>query len=362
MRSLMCSQSIAICALSAGLCLLPLQTSAQNHSQAAIPIVDVHVHLIGNRTPPRDFTGGVKAALAAMDRFAISKAIILPPPQIDRHRVSNHIEIAKALREHPDRFAFLGGGGSLNPILHRYADPAAVSDKVKRAFAAEARKITDAGAVGFGEMASLHISARRGHPYEFVPADHPLLKVLAEVAAERNVPVDLHMDAIAGGIAPPRRFAEGNNPPLLPDTLAAFERLLAHNAKARIVWAHGGSDPLGAMTPATIDRLMQRHANLFVSLRVVGAPAPMHNKLLTSRGLDPAWQALLVRHADRFMIGTDSFFVAAGREGSGPGFFFARRNEPKLKATRHALSLLPPAIAVKVARDNAVRVYRLSPK
>jgi len=113
------------------------------------------------------------------------------------------------------------------------------------------------------------------------------------------------------------------------------------------------------MTPAIIDRLMQEHTNLYVSLRVVGAPAPMHNKLLTPDGLDPAWRDLLVRRADRFMIGTDSFFAAAGREGTGPGYFFAQRNVPKLMAMRHALTLLPPETAGKIARDNALRIYRL---
>ena len=350
---------IAICALLAGFCCQLPQASAQQEARASLPVVDVHVHLIGGRTPPRDFEGGVKAALEAMDRFGISKAIILPQPQIDTHRVADHVEIAKALRGHGNRLAYLGGGGTLNPILHRYADLSAVTEDVKRAFAASANAIIDAGAIGFGELAALHISARRGHPYEFVPADHPLLKVLADVAAARDVPIDLHMDAAAGGMAPPARFAEGNNPPRLPDTLAAFERLLSHNAKAKIVWAHGGSDPLGAMTPALIDRLMQEHANLYVSLRIVGPGAPMHNKLLTPGGLDPAWRALLLRRADRFMIGTDSFFAAAGREGMGPGYFFAQRNVPKLTAMRHALSLLPPETAAKIARDNALRVYRL---
>jgi predicted TIM-barrel fold metal-dependent hydrolase len=274
--------------------------------------------------------------------------------------VYDHAEIGRALGAYRDRFAALGGGGSLNPMLHRYADPAAVDDGVRRAFASMARKIIDDGAVGFGEIASLHISVVRGHPYEFVPADHPLLRVLADVAAERDVPIDLHMDAASAPVAPPERFSKGANPPVLPETLAPFERLLAHSRKARIVWAHGGSDPVGAMTPSYIGRLMDSYPNLFVSLRVFGAAAPMHNKLLTSDGLDPAWRELLVRHADRFMIGSDSFFVAAGREHGGPGVTFARRNEPKLMATRRALSLLPPEVAVKIARDNAIRVYRLS--
>src|SRR3972149_4564177 len=84
-----------------------------------------------------------------------------------------------ALQRHRDRFAYLGGGGVLNSTLHRYADPATVTDAVKRDFTAAAQRIIDSGAVGFGEMASLHIFAPTGHPYEFVPADHPLLRVLA---------------------------------------------------------------------------------------------------------------------------------------------------------------------------------------
>jgi hypothetical protein len=102
---------------------------------------------------------------------------------------------------------------------------------------------------------------------------------------------------------------------------------------------------------------MQRHANLYVSLRIVGAPAPLHNKLMHRRGLNRDWRDLLRRHSDRFMIGSDSFFVAAQRKGSGPGFIFAQRNVPKLRATRRALSLMPLDVAVKIAHANALRVY-----
>jgi hypothetical protein len=337
---------------------MPPQTWAQQEVQPPVPVVDAHVHLIGGRAPPRDFDGGAKAALEAMDRFGIAQAIILPPPQIDAQHIYDHDEIAKAIGGRRDRFAFLGGGGSLNPMLHRFGGESAVSVEVQRAFRTIAQKIIDAGAAGFGEIASLHISARRGHPYEFAPADHPLLKLLADIAADHGMPIDLHMDAVAGRASPPERFAEGHNPPVLPDTLAAFERLLSHNTRAKIVWAHGGSDPLGAMTPMAIDRLMQEHGNLFVSLRIVGSGAPMHNKLLAPGGLDPAWRSLLLRHPDRFVIGTDSFFAATGRVGTGPGFAFAQRNIPKLMAMRHALTLLPPGIATKIARDNALRIYR----
>lgn len=332
---------------------------AQQEVRASIPVIDVHVHLLGGRGQSRDFGGAVQAAIQEMDRFGIRKAVVLPPPQIDAQQVYDYSAFAQALRS-TNRFVFLGGGGILNAMLHRYADPLKVTDAVKREFAYTAEQMIDAGAVGFGEMASLHISAVRGHPYEFVPADHPLLRLLADIAAERDVPIDLHMDAVIGGMQTPSRFAAADNPPILPGTVDALERLLGHNHKARIVWAHGGSDPLGAMTPRTVGSLMDRHANLFVSLRVHGERSPMQNKMLAGGTLEPAWRDLLVRRADRFMIGTDSFYAGANIQGGGPGPTFAQHNTPKLKATIHFLSLLPPEVAGNVAHKNAVRVYRLA--
>ncbi|MBI3985585.1 MAG: amidohydrolase family protein [Lentisphaerae bacterium] len=322
--------------------------------------IDVHLHLIGGRG--QDYAGAADTAIREMDRFGIATAIVLPPPQIDRQPVYDASSFTGALRRHRGRFAWLGGGGTLNSTIHRYADPAKITDAVKRDFAAAADKIIDDGAAGFGEMASLHISAAEGHPYEFVPADHPLFLVLADVAARRDVPIDLHMDAVDGGMPTPTRFAKSSNPPQLADTMRGLARLLAYNPKAKIVWAHGGSDPLGAMTPAAIGRLMEAHSNLYVSLRIVGAQAPMTNKALSGGGLDPDWKELLSRHPDRFMIGTDSFMVSASVRGGGPGVTFAQKNTPTLQATVHFLSLLPPDVAARLVRENAMRIYKLPPK
>jgi len=43
------------------------------------------------------------------------------------------------------------------------------------------------------------------------------------------LPIDLHMDAVVGGMKTRAHFADGYNPETLLDTLAALERLLAHN-------------------------------------------------------------------------------------------------------------------------------------
>jgi hypothetical protein len=91
----------------------------------------------------------------------------------------------------------------------------------------------------------------------------------------------------------------------------------------------------------------------------------VHVHLIGGRGnnedydIVPEWLNILNRHSDRFVIGSDSFFVSPKLRGSGPGVRFAQRNVPKLRATRHFLSLLPPSVARKIARDNAVRIYGL---
>jgi hypothetical protein len=329
-------------------------------SKQAFKFIDVHSHLVGGRGMHEDYDGAMFEAINIMDRFGIRRAFILPPPQITSQDWYDFSAIIGALNHYPKRFAFLGGGGALNARIHRYSEPETVTDSVKRIFAVKAEEIIKAGAIGFGEIASLHISAVSGHPYQFVPADHPLILLLANVAAKFNVPIDLHMDATAKEIPVPRRFKGGDNPRILPRTVGSLQRLLAHNRQAKIVWAHGGSDPLGAMTPTLIGSLMDEYPNLYVSLRVVGGKAPMQNKLLAHGSIEPQWLKLLIRHANRFVIGTDSFFVSPNLMGSGPGSRFAERNVQKIKATRHFLSLLPPEVFRKISGDNASLIYKIS--
>ena len=339
--------------------LLEIFDDAKAQVRSGVGFIDVHVHLIGGRGNNEDYVGAINEAIGHMDRLGIWKAIILPPPQVVSQDWYDYPAFLHALNKYPNRFSFLGGGGKLNAELHKYSDLSSVTEDVKRTFSIQAQKTIRDGAIGFGEIASLHISAAPGHPFEFVPADHPLLLVLADVAAKFNVPIDLHMDATDDETPIPPRFSDGDNPSTLPPTIGSFRRLLEHNPLAKIVWAHGGSDPLGSMSAALVGDLMDEYSNLFVSLRVVGGRALMHNKLLRDGDIVPEWLNILNRHSDRFVIGSDSFFVSPKLGDSGPGIKFSQRNVPKLRATRHFLSLLPPSVASSIARDNALRIYRL---
>src|SRR5207237_1327329 len=76
-----------------------------------------------------------------------------------------------------------------------------------------------------------------GHTHQTSPADHPFLLALAGIAADSDMPIGLHMEAITTGA--------GQAP-----NIAALERLLAYNRLARIVWLHAGWDRTGQRATA----------------------------------------------------------------------------------------------------------------
>jgi hypothetical protein len=323
-----------------------------------MPWIDVHVHLTAPSAP--GLLKLVDVAVREMNRFGLAKAIVMPTPLAP----FEHKDFVAATRKLPPQLAYMGGSNLLNPIIHE-TRPDAVSGEARRRFVALAEQILEEGARGFGEMAALHFSLAEGHKFMQVQPDHPLFLALAEVAGRREAPIDLHLDPIVGTKPLAAGLKSPPNPQTLPDNVAAFQRLLAHERRAKIVWAHGGMDPFGGMTADLVGRLMDAHPNLYMSLRV--APPPLEtagplglhirNKLMDERGLDAAWLALLRRHSDRFVLGTDTFHLIEG--GRSPVGAFVAGNETKFLATNLFLSSLPRDLAQQIAVENAVRLYRL---
>jgi hypothetical protein len=331
--------------------------------------IDVHMHFVGGVAAKGDFSGAARAAVAAMDEAGIRTAIVMPPPQTTAIRTRYDIsQFARALNEHPGRFGFLGGGGSLNVLLHEHADLQADETATRTAFERMARDILAAGAAGFGEISPHHLSLREGHPYEWVAPDHPLLLLLADIAAERDAVIDLHIDIVPHDLKTPARFASKHNPPVLRENLAALERLLAHNRGARIVWAHAGSDPLGFRSPALSRRLLQRHPNLYMSLRfparagTAGAHWPVWPAALAfdaAGNISTAWVSLVQEFPDRFVIGGDHFIATPDVPGDGPGLAFSKLSPVQRDMARRFLAALPASVARQVGVENAARLYRL---
>lgn len=327
---------------------LPLQAQP-------LPLIDTHSHLDhgGNLG---SLGAALDSALADMDRLGVRLSILLPPPQVAGLRVVYECDgLLFAARRHPGRIVLLGGGGTLNPMIQETA-PEAVTEDGKQRFRALADKALACGAKGFGEIAAHHIShGRMGaqHPYEWVPPDHPLLLLLADIAAEKGLPIDLHLDLVPADMPKPDRPGfNPSNPAVFKENFAGFERLLAHNRKARFIWAHAGTDPLLTRTPELQRALLARHPNLYMSLRPGLGGLPPAVALDPQGTLKPEWLALLRDFPDRFVLGSDQFHppYAAARRTPAEGYDNLRR----------LIDRLPPELARAIAFENAERLYGLA--
>jgi hypothetical protein len=315
------------------------------HVYQSAPILDTHVHLARGLHRGERLDSMVTVARRAMDAFGIDRAIVSPPPfPPGRRGLYGAAALTDALHAEP-RFAFVAGGESLNPLLHATAADG-VSNDVMHRFSREAEAVAGAGAAGFGELALEHFSSGIGnHPYESAPPDHPLLLALADIAATRAMPIDIHMEAVPQDMPFPPNRAQGNNPATLHANIDRFERLLDHNPKARIVWVHAGWDLTGERTIPVMQGLLERHANLFMSIKIDRSGTPRTAPFLPdSAQIRPDWIAMLRAFQDRFVIGSDQFID---------------QGTARFDTARRFVDALPADLQGLIANGNAPRIYRL---
>jgi len=144
---------------------------------------------------------------------------------------------------------------------------------------------------------------------------------------------------------------------LLRHPIEGFERLLAHNRKTKIVWAHAGSDPLGSFTPKLVRELIERHPNLALSIRPT---SPRPGAMVHAAGeVNEEWVAVLRDFPDRFVLGSDTMIVATHYTGPQTPRLFAQRGKGQRRGIRQLLSVLPPDVARRIGYENAERLYKL---
>jgi hypothetical protein len=331
---------------------LSLRLALPAQAQVPLPLVDASAHLHGMMGMGRtDYPSAAGQALREMDALGIGMTILEPPPFTSSHMGLHDAEtLGPIAKRQPDRLRFMAGGGSLNPLLLDAALDSAPGDGLKRKFADAANSIADAGAVGFGEIALEHFGLGPEHRYEYAPADHPLMLLLADIAEKRNIPVFVHLEAIEREAPIEPRLNNFGNPSTLRPNIDAFERLLSHNPKARFVWGQVGWDHTGQGTPELIARLLAAHPNLFAAIKVGPDSLEQNRPISRGAGLKPEWLALFKKFPDRFMLGSDQFHAAPGAMG---------RFIPRLEPLRALIEALPEDLAGKIGHENAVKVYRL---
>jgi predicted TIM-barrel fold metal-dependent hydrolase len=307
---------------------------------ALTPFVEAHAHL-----DAADPQGSVRAALAALPRENAAMVLFQMPPDTFDHPGHYDAEVVLAeAKKSGGKIGVLGGGGTLNAMIIQSAATGDAGSAVQKRFKERAEQLLQEGVIGFGEMTAEHYSGVT--PYQYAPADHPLYLMLADIAAQHGVPIDLHMEAVPEDMAVPAGVKSPPNPPRLHANIAAFERLLAHNPQAKIIWAHAGADGTGERTPALCRRLLRAHPNLYMEIkadpRAHGLSYPLADGKLT-----PEWRALFTEFADRFLIGSDQHYPEEVSAGA----------PQRWQEVIRIVDQLPADVRRKIGTDNAARVY-----
>lgn len=274
----------------------PVLAAEEHVSAGGMAYIDTHNHLVGRLGPRTRFTdldydGAARIALATMDKLGIKKMFIMPPPFSRDHPHKYDVDdFIGTVKKYSDRFAFLGGGGTLNVMIQQAVHDGNTSKEVRNRFEKKALEILSKGALGFGEMTAEHLSLGPNHPYESAPPDHPLFLLLADIAARHDVPIDIHMEAIPEEMPLPKWLRSPPNPGILRPNITAFERLLTHNRKAKIIWAHVGWDNTGSRTAALTAEMLKKHPNLYMSFKISPRDSlPESRPIERGRGLKEEW-------------------------------------------------------------------------
>jgi predicted TIM-barrel fold metal-dependent hydrolase len=330
----------------------PAATPAPVASIAAY--IDNHTHPDG-----QDMSGSVEATVQAMARENAIQIVFLPPPFETNAPGKYDAElILSGAKKYPGRIVAFGGGGSLNGIIQDAVRSGGDGHEVEQEFRNRAEELVRLGIAGFGEIALEHFSPPNVSDYQYAPADHPLMLTLADVAAQAGIPIVVHMEAVPTPMPLPAGLKSPPNPPQLHDNIAALERLLNHNTKAKIIWAHVGADYTGYRTPELCRQLLERHPNLYMEIKIEPT-RPGSNSPLKDGGtgpIKPEWVSLFKDFPDQFIVGTDQHYGPKDDPFVGP---------QRWAAVVALLNQVPAEVRSRIALDNVRRLRpanSISPK
>ena len=225
-----------------------------------------------------------EAALAILDRGGVSRALVSSTPDDGTLRLHAAAPRRIVPEVRPYRSQADRGSWTKDPAVLAY-----VEERLQRGIYK-----------GIGEF---HLGAGE--------AGDPVPRAFVDLAARHGIIVHCHCD-------------EG-----------AAESLANIRTDGRVLWAHAGM----SSSAATVERLLDRYPNLYVELALRSDVAP-------GGAPDPAWRALFLKHADRFMVGTDTWVNSQWD-----------RLPAILDGFRAWLRQLPPEVAAKIAHGNADRLF-----
>ena len=140
---------------------------------------------------------------------------------------------------------------------------------------------------------------------------HPGVKRVIDLAVARDIWVHAHTD------------------------VAGVEALYEHNPRAKVIWAHTGF----SAQADEVRRLLRTYPTLIGEFSY-------RSGIVEDGKLTDAWRALLTEHADRFLLGSDTWINMRWEMYS-----------ELIAAYRVWLAQLPPEVARQIAFGNAERMF-----
>jgi len=313
--------------------------SSTEAAPALTPFIEEHAHF-----DEKDPAGSVRSAMAALGRENASMILFQISPDTFDHPGHYDSEIILAeVKKHPGKLALTGGGGSLNAMIMQSVATGDAGPDVRKKFKARAEELLKMGVVGFGEMTAEHFSGYT--PYQTAPPDHPLYLLLADMAAEHNVPIDIHMEAVPQDMPLPPDLKSPPNAPRLHANIAVFEKFLAHNPRAKIIWDHLGSDFTGFRTVELDRRLLQAHPNLYMEIKTDPDAHGKNYPLAFDGRIKQEWLKLFTDFPDRFVIGSDQHYPEP------------KDASKRWQETIFLFNQLPADVRKKIGTENVAHIY-----
>jgi hypothetical protein len=302
-------------AIACAVALSALPLRAQDTPET-MPIADLHFHAEENKKP--DFFEPIFAR-AGVRWFGLGERFGGPA-------------VLRSYKKHfGDRYIAFGGQSSMNDIFWSSAREMENPDnpQFRKLYEYLESGLKDGSLAGIGELFVNNLNSNpNGRMKRRMNIGGPVLTSLVELAAKYNAFVAFHM--------------EGDE-----ETVAKFEALAAAHRKTRIILNHCGVQ----MTPGTLDRLFTAHPNVFCDISIRYPPEfPMngvYGRIFSTSSMMPGWQAVMTKHADRFLIGTDT-------TGSESAYTSSIKNVRSV-----LLPSLPIEAARKIAYGNAVALFNL---
>lgn len=287
--------------------------------------IDAHTH-IGLKGM------SLKEIIKKMDAEGIDLMVIMmTPTAIYDGTPPSDSGIPDASETYPKRFISLYGGEAIT-LLDSVVAKGSYTQAEEDQYTALLEDAMKSGKYrGFGEIALRHVLPDDKGADVAVPGDHPWMFIMSDIAAKYDVPIDIHMDIVAG---------EDNG-------ITGLEKLLDHNKKTKIIWSHTAWSRTNYKSASVelMRQLLEKHPNLYSSIKIQTDTAFMdeNNKIKSE------WLTLFKDYSERFMVGSD---IKPG-VGKSDEFNLIIRH-------RDFLEQLPPEILKPIERDNAKKLFKIN--